>query len=329
MKDPAEPVVSVVVPTCGRPELLNRCIEALCRQTLPGARYEVIIVDDRPSPRTAEIVTEWRRRTEPHGPAFCYLPNHGPHGPAAARNRGWHAARSAVIAFTDDDTVPTAQWLEHGLVALGPRGEALRGRIVMPLDGVPTDYERDAQRLETADFVTANCFCRKSVLQRLGGFDERFRMAWREDSDLYFRLLDLGVEVIQAPDAVVVHPVRPARWGVSITQQKKILFDALLYKKHPLRYRQKIRARPRWDYYAIGLLLLAVPFGLTTGHRWIALIGAAGWLCMTARFCVERLRGTARTWSHVGEMIVTSVVIPPCALFWRMVGALRFRVPFT
>lgn len=122
-----ELAVSVVVPTCGRPELLNRCLRALCYQTLAAMRYELVVVDDRPHPKTEEIVASWRRWTAPNGPALVYLPNPGPHGPAAARNRGWGVARSAVIAFTDDDTVPDARWLEQGLAALGQTGEALRG----------------------------------------------------------------------------------------------------------------------------------------------------------------------------------------------------------
>jgi hypothetical protein len=162
----------------------------------------------------------------------------------------------------------------------------------------------------------------------LGGFDERFGMAWREDSDLYFRMLDAGIAVIDAPDVVVVHPVRAAPWGVSISQQKKILFDALLYKKHPQHYREKIRARARWDYYLIVTLLAAALLGLSLGHVFLAGACAAGWMLLTARFCLRRLRGTSRRLSHIAEMIVTSAVIPPCALFWRLVGALRFRVRF-
>jgi hypothetical protein len=127
----------------------------------------------------------------------------------------------------------------------------------------------------------------------------------------------------------VVHPVRPARWGVSISQQKKILFDALLYKKHPLLYRQKIRAQPRWDYYGIAATLLAMPLAIALGSLPLAVAAGVGWLFLTARFCMRRLRGTSMTLSHIGEMIVTSALIPPCALFWRLVGALRFRVPFT
>ncbi|RXZ36955.1 glycosyltransferase [Oxalobacteraceae bacterium CAVE-383] len=317
--------VSVVVPTCGRPELLNRCLQALCRQTLAPARYEIVIVDDRPHRRTADIVAQWDSGA---APSIIYLPNHGAHGPAAARNLGWRAARSAVIAFTDDDTVPDPQWLENGLAALRADAGAVCGRISMPLPAIPTDYERDAKGLEKAEFVTANCLCRKTILERIGGFDERFRLAWREDSDLHFRLLEDNVKIVRAPRALVVHPVRPAPWGVSIAQQKKILFDALLYKKHPRLYRQRIRRRARWDYYAIVALLLTAIAALAVGHASLALTAAACWLFLTARFCLKRLRGTSKSLSHVGEMIITSALIPPCALYWRMVGAMRFRVPF-
>jgi hypothetical protein len=52
---------------------------------------------------------------------------------------------------------------------------------------------------------------------------------------------------------------------------------------------------------------------------------AAIWLALTARFCTERLAHTSRAPSHVAEMIVTSALIPPLAVFWRMVGAFKFR----
>src|SRR5690606_10619854 len=103
----------------------------------------------------------------------------------------------------------------------------------------------------TAEFVTANCFVRRTVLEAVGGFDERFRAAWREDSDLHFVMLERGLKLMKVPAAVVVHPVRPARWGVCLRIQRKSQYDALLYKKHPELYRRRIGPnRPR-DYYAI------------------------------------------------------------------------------
>jgi GT2 family glycosyltransferase len=321
-------VVSVVVPTCGRPQLLNRCVASLVLQGFDPERFEIIIVDDRPGEDTRQVGARWAEHTEGGGPRVTYIPSFGPHGPAAARNIGWRAARGGIIAFTDDDTIAGSDWLENGLRAFDDHVHAVWGRIVMPLSGTPTDYQLDAKGLETAVFVTANCFVRRHVLEQVGGFDERFRYAWREDSDLYFRLLDYPANIVHAPKAVVTHPIRPAGWGVSLSQLKKIQFDALLYKKHPGRYREKVRAKPRWDFYFTVAALVACLAGIITGATAVAMISGVAWLFMTSRFCLQRLKKTSRAPAHVAEMIVTSILIPPMAVYWRAVGALKFRVGF-
>jgi hypothetical protein len=320
--------VSVVVPTCGRLDLLDRCLDALTRQTIDSARYEIVVVDDEPSHNTLHLVAGWRARTVDRGPRLVYVANEGSHGPSAARNRGWRAAQAAIIAFTDEGTVPAPTWLASGMAAFNDRIDVLCGRIEMPLPARPTDYQRDARRLETAEFVAANCFCRKPMLEALDGFDERFTEPCREDSDLHFRLLGIGANIGFAPQALVVHPVPPAPWGVSVLETKKIAFDALLFKKHPQLYRQKIRRVPRWDYYAIVALLLAALAGLAAGSTTAVLGAAAGWLVLTARLCARRLAGNAKTPSHIAEMIVTSALVPPLAVFWHIAGSIRYRVRF-
>ncbi|MFC3458918.1 glycosyltransferase family 2 protein [Massilia haematophila] len=318
--------VSVVVPTCGRMDLLDRCLDALTRQTLPAGAYEVIIVDDEPNHNTLHLVAGWRARTVERGPRLVYLANSGQHGPAAARNLGWRAAQAPIVAFTDDDTVPAVTWLAQGLGAFDEQVDVLCGRIEMPVPRKLTDYQREARRLETAEFVAANCFCRKSILERLDGFDERFTEPCREDSDLYFRLLGIGARIARAPEALVVHPLRPAPWGVSLLQTRKAVFDALLYKKHPELYRARIEPMPRWDHYlAVAALLVT----LLAGSAGVTLAAGLAWLVLTARLCLTRLRGTAKTASHIAEMIVTSALIPPLAVFWRLAGAIRYRVRFT
>ncbi|HVL74913.1 MAG TPA: glycosyltransferase, partial [Noviherbaspirillum sp.] len=262
------------------------------------------------------------------GPDITYIPSMGPHGPAAARNHGWRAARGEIVAFTDDDTIARADWLRNGLRAFRDDVHAVWGRIVMPLSGTPTDYELDAKNLEHAEFVTANCFVRRKVMEELGGFDERFRFAWREDSDLYFRLLEYRATILHEPNAVMMHPIRPASWGVSVSQVKKVQFDALLYKKHPELYRRKIRSSPRWDFYLTVAALFAAVLLALIGHPVAALLAGAVWAGSTARFCLQRLRRTSKSPLHIAEMVFTSMLIPPLAVFWRAVGALRYRVAF-
>ena len=317
--------VSIVVPTKARPHLLNRCISSLVLQHFAPHHFEIIIVDDEPSDDTLEVVNVWAVHTRDSGPQIVYIPSPGPHGPAAARNVGWRMARGGIIAFTDDDTIARADWLRNGVAAFNEHVHALWGRIVMPLEGTPTDYELDAKNIETTEFVTANCFCRKRMLEDIGGFDERFRFAWREDTDLHFRLLCYSAKVVHARNAVVTHPIRPAPWGVSLSQVKKVQFDALLYKKHPRLYRQKIRAKPRWDFYLTVSALLSALIATATETDEIALPAALLWLYMTIRFCAIRLRKTSKKPLHVAEMLMTSALIPPLAVFWRVVGAFKFR----
>ena len=76
-------------------------------------------------------------------------------------------------------------------------------------------------------------------------------------SDLYFTLLECGHSLSRATGAVVVHPVREPSWGVSVREQRKSMYNALLYKKHPRLYRQRVQARPPLRYYAIlGVLAI-------------------------------------------------------------------------
>jgi glycosyltransferase involved in cell wall biosynthesis len=320
--------VCVVVPTYRRPALLAACLGALCEQDFPANRYEIIVCDDGPDDATRACVARVADAQAARGLAVRYLPVTRTQGPAGARNAGWQRARAPLIAFTDDDTLPDPHWLTAGVAALAQGAAAASGKIVVPLPDLPTDYEADASGLERAEFATANAFVARAFLVATGGFDERFTSAWREDSDLQFTLMQAGGQIVRAADAVVVHPVRPARWGVSIAQQKKGQFDALLYKKHPQLFKARIRSTPPLLYYAILCAALAVLAALLGGDVPIALTALFVWLALTSYFCVMRLRGRDRSWRHIAEMIWTSIPIPFLSIYWRLYGAFRFKVFF-
>ena len=318
--------VSVVIPTCRRPALLRCCLAALAAQDLDPRAYEVVVVDDGGDCVTQAVVRDFASASV--GPCIRYLPVPRPAGPAAARNRGWRAARGAVIAFTDDDCLPASGWLRAGLTAIAAGADGVSGRLVVPVPEPATDYERNASLLEGAEFVTANCFYRRAALEEAGGFDECFTAAWREDSDLHFTLLERGCRLVRAPNAVVLHPVRTAPWGISLRQQRKSSFNALLYRKHPALYRQRIQATPPWHYYLILAALAGTSVGAAARQRHVALASGGFWLLLTGRFCRRRLRDTSRAPGHVAEMVATSALIPPLAIFWRLRGAIAYRVFF-
>jgi glycosyltransferase involved in cell wall biosynthesis len=324
----APPDISVVVPTYRRPAMLERCLAALFVQDYPASRFDIIVCDDGPDDATRASVERFARGYAKMGPRIRYVAVTATQGPAGARNAGWRASRAPHIAFTDDDTQPDACWLSAGVRALAAGAGAVAGRIIVPLDDRPTDYENDAAGLAHAEFATANTFADREALEHIGGFDGRFTSAWREDSDLQFAFTEAGIGIARAEDAIVLHPVRPARWGVSLAQQKKSQFDALLYKKYPTLFRKRIRGGPPLLYYAILVTAVVTVIGASLGHYRVAACGAIAWLALTGRFCAKRLAHTSHTPLHVLEMACTSVLIPFLSIYWRIHGAVKFRVFF-
>jgi GT2 family glycosyltransferase len=255
--------VSVVIPTFNRPALLTHCLAALLRQDFDPERLEIVIVVDGPDPATVNLV----KHLVPLSSRTITLCLQANRGPASARNAGWQLASGELILFTDDDCLPAPHWISSYWDAYRtyyPQAArhnaygkclAFRGPVHVPCPPRPTDYEKNTACLESAAFVTANCACTPAALRRIGGFDEAFTMAWREDSDLEFKLIETGIPIVTVPRARLTHPVRSAPWGISLKEQKKSLFNALLYKKHPHLFRRYIYRRPFWNYYTMILLV--------------------------------------------------------------------------
>lgn len=282
--------ISVVIPTHKRPQLLQRCLKALRNQTLDKSLYEVIVINDQNSK-----------------------------GPAWARNEGWKIARGEIIAFTDDDCIPDKNWLQAGLQEFTKGAQVVSGKVIVPVSEKPTDHELNTSYLQTAEFLTANLFCKRELLEYLGGFDESFTMAFREDSDFQFTLMENNITIIHSAKARVIHPVRTAPLFVSLIDQKKSLFNALLFKKHPQLFRQRIQKYPPITYY-LTLVFLLITF---VNSRSIL-----AWLTFTCLFTLKRLKNTSNSLGHIAEMIITSIFIPPLSIFWRIYGAIKYKVFF-
>jgi hypothetical protein len=113
--------------------------------------------------------------------------------------------------------------------------------------------------------------------------------------------------------------------GVSLRQQRKSLFDALLYKKHPDLYRRHIRPAAPLDYYGMLLALLTALGGGLAGSVVVPVGAGCVWAVLMVRFLGRRLRGTSRAPAHLAEMVCTSLLIPALSVFWRLYGAVKFR----
>lgn len=319
--------ISVIIPTSNRPELLLRCLAALTAQQFNRAEFEVIVAIDGPDTATEHSMRRIRNDDRLLKCTRLYEQK----GPAAARNRGWLIAKGELIAFTDDDCIPDPGWLS-GLWAAyqagGTADVAFAGRIVVPLDAGRNDHALNTANLENARFVTANCACTKSALLKAGGFDEQFRLAWREDSDLEFKLIEQQIPIVKVPDAQVVHPVRSAPWDISLREQRKGMYNALLYKKYPALYKDKIGQSAPVSYYVANVSLAGAAIALLAGAPLSASVGMFVFLGSAVRLAYLRMRRLKPSWGIFGQLFATSLLIPTLSVYWQWYGAWKFRVFF-
>lgn len=318
-----------------------KCIRQLELQSISKEQFEVLVVTDGYDETTRKAVEEFKKTSALN--LICYSTKEKK-GPAAARNLGWQLAKSKIVAFTDDDCLPEADWLQVYLSkakelmmegdipgskpSMNGKAFALSGFTRVPIDKEPTDFALNTHGLQHADFITANCACTVSALKVSGGFDERYGTAWREDSDLEFNFLKHNIHVIKVKEAVVVHPVREASWGVSIKEQKKGLYDALLFKKYPKLYRERLSPGIIFNFYLIVITDLICLIAILNGWWYIAAVTLITVLIMITAFFLKRIKNTRKTINHIWEMWVTSCIIPFLSVYWRLYGAVKFRVLF-
>ena len=322
--------ISVVIATYKRPKLLNKCLSALANQTYFRQHFEVIVVSDGPDPKTQEVIAYWQN-SDLLQLKFFILKRKS--GPATARNRGWQMATGKLIAFTDDDCLPYPEWLAQlwiNYISNDHSYTVLTGKVIVPTRqrDLMTDHEYNTSQLSEAAFITANCACSQPVLSLTGGFDERYTMAYREDSDFEFNIISRGIKIKRVEAAVVEHPVRQARWGNSLKEQKKSRFNALLYKKYPRLYSHRICQSPPLKYYlAVGSLLLAFIYILYGAYN-AAFVHILFWTILWLELSYQRLKKTSKQPDHIFEMLCTSAVIPFLSVYWHCYGLLKYRTVF-
>ncbi|MDQ4048287.1 MAG: HAD-IIIA family hydrolase, partial [Actinomycetota bacterium] len=303
---------------------LSLLLSALAAQAGPPPG-RVIVVDDR-RVRGGRLVTPAAHAAL--GSRLRILEGPG-RGPAAARNVGWHESQAEWIAFLDDDVLPPPEWASRfasDIRALPPHAAASQGGIVVPLppDRPPTDRERGVAGLAGAQWATADMAYRRRVLEQVGGFDERFPRAYREDADLGLRVVSAGHQIVHG-DRTVAHPVWPSGRLASVRAQAGNADDMAMLALHGRRWREAAGApagrRPRnLATTAAGLAALAV--GLA-GRRAVALTMAAGWGAGTAELMWSRIAPGPRTRDEVSTMVLTSLLIPPAATLNTVRGLMR------
>ena len=326
-------MISLVVPTLGRPSLAV-LLDALAGQLADLPEVEILLVDDRRDD-TGELAVP--------GALTAYtkvLTGRGT-GPAAARNLGWRAARGSWVVFLDDDIVPAPDWCRRLVddLAVPATVGGVQGTVEVPLpaDRRPTDWERGTAGLADGIWITADMAYRRRTLAAVGGFDERFPRAYREDAELAHRVRLAGWNLVRGRRRVT-HPVRPEGRWVSLRTQRGNADDALLRRLYGRTWRADIDLPPgrRPRHVAVtaagAVALAATALGALDrpGARRRALgiaggVAALGWAAGTAEFARVRIGPGPRTADEVATMLVTSALIPPLAVVHWVRGWWRSR----
>jgi len=230
--------VSVLICTYNRAELLAQTLEALARATAPDAcAVEIVVVDNNSTDDTAAVV----RRAAALGPRPVQYVHERQQGKSFALNAGLSVSQGDIIALTDDDVLPSADWLVRivsnfctadGVVfvfgkvlprwGVTPPPEMLTVRardIWGPLALV--DYGDETIQYDAATFGTrrlpigANLAIRRDAIERVGGWRTDLgkvdnTLIAGEDHELCIRLFVAGLYSGIYDPAVSVRHLVPA-----------------------------------------------------------------------------------------------------------------------
>ncbi|KPL53900.1 hypothetical protein ABB55_18180 [Prosthecomicrobium hirschii] len=248
------PLVSVIVPTRDRADLIGACLAGLAERTDYPA-LEILVVDNGSvDPATLAVLAEAAAR-----PGIRVLRAPGPFDYAGLNNRAATEARGEILCLLNDDVVPLdAGWLAAmvaealqadvgpvGATLLYPDGTVQHAGILLGMHGTAGHMDRglagDAAgpdgrllaRREVAAVTGACLVVRKAVWDRLGGLDPAFAVAFN-DVDFCLRAQALGLRTVITPDARLTHFESASR-GADRDGARRARFEA-----------EAARFRARW-----------------------------------------------------------------------------------
>ena len=208
-----QPMVSVIVPTYNREEVLCQTLSYLFEQDYPN--YEIVVVD-----QTVEHTSETQDFLARNSERLRYIKLKRP-SLTRARNAGILHARGDIVLFLDDDIVPDKSLVSSHIAALiEPNVGAVAGQVVPP-DGRTIDTEHvgtiENKTLIIANFNSTvatkslhapggNTTVWRHLAIEAGLFEPRFGgTAIREETDFYLRLVRMGYSIKFEPRASILH----------------------------------------------------------------------------------------------------------------------------
>jgi len=218
--------VSIIIPNRDNPLLLKRCLNSIYEKT-EHPYFEIVIVDDH---STNQQVLNLYRDFSENKQNFRIIKGESPFNFSRACNFGAIKADGDLLLFLNNDTeIISPDWLTNmvgvaslpGVGAVGakllyPNGKVQHAGVVIGLEGHashifqgisddPYTFYGHVDWMRNVSAVTAACMLvPKEVFWQVGGFDERFQIAFG-DIDFCLRLRDAGYRIVYTPDATLIH----------------------------------------------------------------------------------------------------------------------------
>jgi glucosyl-dolichyl phosphate glucuronosyltransferase len=221
-----ETEVSVVIPTYNRSELLRSAVNSVLRQDTRSS-FEIVVVDNNSKDNTSAVV---HSLMEDHPGKVRYV-FESEQGNAHARNRGVKTAKSAIIAFVDDDVTVESNWLNSIMEVMESRSNLsfVGGRVLPEWSETPPswvtpdhwaplallDYGPNELPINTESprgLLTANVAFRRSVFDEIGMFSPDLQrvnnaIGSMEDHEFLLRVCRGGKVGLYSPDLIARAPV--------------------------------------------------------------------------------------------------------------------------
>jgi glycosyltransferase involved in cell wall biosynthesis len=225
------PRVSIIVPVYNGERTIGACVESIFALSFPRNDVELLLIDNASSDSTSTILDAYRDR--------AIILNETKRGPASARNRGLLQATGDIVAFTDADCVVHGDWLSRIIEPLRDPVVGIVGGTILartPCNAVAEFGERIHDHRMAIEYysppyaITMNWASRRSVLEKVGPFDEELLRC--EDCDLAYRIVGAGYRIVHEPAAVVYHRNEQSLAGLIAEGYAHGYHSIPLLKKH-------------------------------------------------------------------------------------------------
>ncbi len=220
-------VISIVVCTYNRAEILQNCLASLVNQTISLEEFDIIVVDNNSTDHTKELVESYAKS---HQNIRYYLEKK--QGLSYSRNVGYDLADSEWIGYLDDDAKATSEYISTALSTIknydfdcfGGPYYAWFSKLRpywLPEDFGTKEIEGDAvARIYAPEISGGNMFFKMAVLETFNGFRTDLGMngesiGYGEETELQLRLLEAGKKIGYVPSLSILHLVNERKLHIS------------------------------------------------------------------------------------------------------------------